>query len=112
MKLIYKPGLIAQIKDRLKFCLSHKDLKLEDWKNIIWTNKTSVILSYRLRGYCIWRTPEERFLKSTTSSIYTSHHRELKSIFHSSLLPNLERQELIMWRFGDLLVAQGGVRHF
>ena len=43
-----------------------------------------------------------------TLFIYTSRCRKPKSIFYSSLLPNLERQELITWRFGGLLVAQGG----
>ena len=42
------------------------------------------------------------------SSIYTSRHKEPKSIFYPSLLPNLERQELITWRFSSVLVAQGG----
>ena len=65
MKLIHKPGLIAQIKkDRLKFCLRYEDQILEDQKNIIWTDETLVILGYCLRGYRIQRTLEERFLKS------------------------------------------------
>ena len=61
-----KPGLTAQMKkDRLEFCLRHEDWTLEDWKNVIWTDETSIILGYCLGGYHIWRTPEERFLKST-----------------------------------------------
>ena len=40
--------------------------------------------------------------------IYISRHKKPKSIFYSGLLPNLERQELVTWRFGGVLVAQGG----
>jgi len=43
-----------------------------------------------------------------TLFIYTSYCREPKSSFYSSLLPNLERQDLVTWRFGGVLVAQGG----
>ncbi|OOQ82630.1 hypothetical protein PEBR_40468 [Penicillium brasilianum] len=37
---------------------------LEDFKNVIWTNETSVILLYRREGYRIWRTKDEAFLRS------------------------------------------------
>jgi len=33
--------------------------------NVIWSNKTLVVLGYRLRGYRVWRQLEERFLRST-----------------------------------------------
>ena len=41
------------------------------------------------------------------SYIYT-RRREPKSIFNTSLLPNLERQEGVLWLIGGALVAQGG----
>ena len=49
---------------RLKFYRDHAYQKLEDWKNVIWSDKTSVILGYRRGGYRIWRTANERFVKS------------------------------------------------
>ena len=38
-----KPGLTNENKLlRLKWCLDHKDWTLEDWKNVIWSDETSV----------------------------------------------------------------------
>ncbi|OJJ79518.1 uncharacterized protein ASPGLDRAFT_1040611 [Aspergillus glaucus CBS 516.65] len=41
------------------FCLAHKDWTLEDWKNVIFTDETSVALSHRRGGIRIWRTKDE-----------------------------------------------------
>ena len=32
---------------RLQFALRHKDWTIEDWKNVIWTDETSVVLGQR-----------------------------------------------------------------
>lgn len=49
-----KPGLTAQMrKERLEWCLAHKDWTLEDWKAVIWSDETSVILLHRRGGYRI-----------------------------------------------------------
>ena len=46
-KRTIKPGLTKkQIKEHLKQCLQYEYWTLEDWKNIIWINETSV----QLRG--------------------------------------------------------------
>jgi hypothetical protein len=43
-----KPGLTDKMKAaRLKFCQDHADWTLEDWKNVIWTDETSVVLGHR-----------------------------------------------------------------
>lgn len=48
VKLIYKPGLTQAMKDaRLAFCETYRYWTLEDWKNVIWTDETSVILGSR-----------------------------------------------------------------
>ena len=61
-----KPGLTNEMKlARLRWCLDHQGWTLEDWKNVIWSDETSVVLGHRRGGYKIWRTKEERFLKST-----------------------------------------------
>lgn len=61
-----KPGLTKKMMDeRLAWCLQHKDWTLEDWKNVIWTDETSVLLNHRRGSYRVWRTPQEAFLKST-----------------------------------------------
>ena len=51
-------------EERLKWYLDYKNWTLEDWKYIIWFNKTFVILLYRRERYCIWRKVNKRFLKS------------------------------------------------
>ncbi len=48
VKPTYKPGLSPAMKAaRLKFALDHQHWTLEDWKNVIWSDKTSVILGHR-----------------------------------------------------------------
>ena len=49
---------------RLKFYRDYAYQKLEDWKNVIWSDKTSIILNYRRGRYRIWRTADKRFVKS------------------------------------------------
>ena len=60
-----KPGLnLEQRAARLAFCLAHQDWTLEDWKKVIWSDETSVILGHRRGSIRVWRTPEEPFEKS------------------------------------------------
>ena len=60
-----KPGLTKKMKeDRLQWCLNHEDWTLDDWKNVIFTDETSVVLNQRRGGYRLWRTPDEAFIKS------------------------------------------------
>lgn len=60
-----KPGLTIRMrKERLQWCLDRKDWTLEDWKKVIWSDETSVILLHRRGGYRIWRTSEEKLQKS------------------------------------------------
>lgn len=55
-----KPGLTDENrKKRLEFCLAHKDWTLEDWKNVIFTDETSVALNQRRGGVRVWRTKDE-----------------------------------------------------
>jgi hypothetical protein len=57
-----KQGLTNTMKAaRLAFCLKYKDWVLEDWKNIIWTDETSVVLGHRRNGSRLWRTKEDRY---------------------------------------------------
>ncbi|EFQ95129.1 hypothetical protein PTT_06957 [Pyrenophora teres f. teres 0-1] len=60
-----KPGLTQKMRqERLEWCLAHKDWTLEDWKNVIWSDETSVVLNHRRGGYRVWRRPEEVFTKT------------------------------------------------
>ncbi|RKK19273.1 hypothetical protein BFJ66_g17761 [Fusarium oxysporum f. sp. cepae] len=60
-----KPGLTTKMrKERLEWCLAHQDWTLEDWKAVIWSDETSVILLHRRGGYRIWRKAEERVTRS------------------------------------------------
>lgn len=51
-------------KERLEWCLAHKDWTLEDWKNVIWSDETSIILLHRRGGYRVWRRSDEAFTRS------------------------------------------------
>ena len=55
-----KPGLTSIMKEaRLKFCIDHQHWTLEDWKNVIWSDETSVMLN-AVRGKRLqWRTSKE-----------------------------------------------------
>jgi len=60
-----KPGLTQEMRSaRLKWALEHKDWTLEDWKNVIWTDETSVVINHRRGGYRVWRKADERVVKS------------------------------------------------
>jgi transposase len=60
-----KPGLTKKMMQaRLQWCLRHKDWTLEDWKVVIWSDETAVVLLHRRGGYRVWRTAEEQFVRS------------------------------------------------
>ncbi|KAI1520645.1 HTH-Tnp-Tc3-2 domain containing protein [Pyrenophora tritici-repentis] len=60
-----KPGLTQEMRSaRLKWAIDHRDWTLEDWKNVIWTDETSVVINHRRGGYRIWRRADERVVKS------------------------------------------------
>lgn len=60
-----KPGLTARMrKERLDWCLERRHWTLEDWKAVIWTDETSIVLLHRRGGYRLWRQPEEKVQKS------------------------------------------------
>ena len=63
-KLTYKPGLTLKAKAvRLKWCEEHKDWILEDWKNVIWSDETSVIIEGQRGGFRVWRLASEAYEK-------------------------------------------------
>ena len=60
-----KPGLTKRMRaERLEFCLRYQHWTLEDWKRVIWSDETAVVLNHRRGGYRVWRTSVERFVKS------------------------------------------------
>ena len=64
-----KPGLTETMKKaRLEFCKAHENWTLEDWKRVIWTDETSIILGHRRGKYRIWRRPHERYMKTCVRS--------------------------------------------
>ena len=61
-KRTVKPGLKLEDKAaRLKWCLEHKHWNLEDWKNVIWTDETSVQLGSVRGKRRVWRRPDEAY---------------------------------------------------
>jgi hypothetical protein len=60
-----KPGLTKKMRaDRLAWCRAHQHWTLEDWKAVIWSDETAVVLLHRRGGYRIWRTSKEAFVRS------------------------------------------------
>jgi hypothetical protein len=48
---------------RLQFALRYQDWTLDDWKNVIWSDETAVVLGYRRGGYKLWRLAKENVNK-------------------------------------------------
>jgi transposase len=60
-----KPGLTDKMQaDRLQFALAHAHWTLDDWKNVIWTDETSVVLGHRRGTVRVWRDSNEAFNSS------------------------------------------------
>ena len=60
-----KPGLSETMrKARLEWCLAHQSWSLEDWKHVIWSDETSVVLCVRRGGYRVWRKPDQSVNKT------------------------------------------------
>jgi hypothetical protein len=60
-----KPGLTTAMKEaRLQFALRFEHWTLEDWKNVIWSDETSVILGHRRGGIRVWRKSAEKYDKT------------------------------------------------
>ena len=60
VKPSYRPGLTPEMKAaRLAFCLLYKDWTVEDWKRVIWSDETAIVLGHRRGAVKIWRTTKE-----------------------------------------------------
>lgn len=60
-----KPGLDERMRgERFRFCWAHKDWKLKQWKRVIWSDETSVLLGQRRGATRVWRRSNEGFLMS------------------------------------------------
>ena len=65
VKPSWKPGLTEKMREiRLEWAKTYKNWTIEDWKNVIWTDETSVILGHRRGAMRVWRRPYERFDKT------------------------------------------------
>jgi transposase len=57
-----KPGLTDAMKAaRLGFALQHEHWQLEDWKNVIWTDETSIVLRHRRGSTRVWRKASQQY---------------------------------------------------
>ena len=62
-----KSGLTKTMRDaRKEFCLKYKDWILEDWKRVIWTDETSVILGHRRGSIRVGRITKEKNVNNVT----------------------------------------------
>jgi Transposase len=66
VKPTQKPGLNPiQQKARLQFCLEHQYWTLKDWKRVIWSDETSIILGQRRGTIRLWRDSREVYNYTT-----------------------------------------------
>ncbi len=65
---------------RLAFAIEYKDWIIEDWKRVIWTDKTSVVLGQRRESHRIWGTLLEGE-KPVTSTIREQYHKATEFMF-------------------------------
>ena len=64
-KFTMKPGLNSAMKEaRLQFCLRYRHWTLEDWKNFIWSDETSVMLGSHRGRRLQWRTSKEKYAQT------------------------------------------------
>jgi transposase len=64
-KCTRKPGLTKAMKEaRYHFAKRFEHWTLEDWKKVIWSDETSVLLGHRRGGYKVWRRSNEAFKRS------------------------------------------------
>ena len=64
-KIIKKPSLTKAIMEaRYQFALRYQHWIIENWKNVIWSDETSVILNSRRGRVRVWRQPHEVFVKT------------------------------------------------
>jgi hypothetical protein len=60
VKPISKCGLTSAMRAaRLEFCLAHQDWTLEQWKDVIFSDETSVVQGHRRGSVRCWRTSKE-----------------------------------------------------
>jgi hypothetical protein len=48
-------------KIRYEWALAHQYWTLEDWKKVIWSDETSVILGHRRGQVRVWRAADEAY---------------------------------------------------
>ena len=64
-KTTKKPSLTtAMLQERLSWAIKFKDWTLEDWKNVIWSDETSVMLHARRGRVRVWRLANEVYAKT------------------------------------------------
>ena len=60
-----KPALTEAMKEaRYQFALRYQHWTIEDWKNVIWSDETSVILNSRRGRIRSWRQPHEKYVQT------------------------------------------------
>lgn len=71
VKPTYKPGLSDKAKQkRLAFCLKYEHWMEEDWKNVIFSDETSVVLGQQRGKLRLWRRTGEANDKTVVQRCY------------------------------------------
>ena len=70
-KTTKKPSLTEAMKEaRYQFALRYKDWTVEDWKKVIWSDETSVVLNSRRGRIRQWRQPGEAYTQACVRRRY------------------------------------------
>lgn len=65
-KTTKKPALTEAMKEaRYQFALRYQYWTIEDWKNVIWSDETSVVLNSRRGRIRSWRQSHEKYIQTT-----------------------------------------------
>jgi hypothetical protein len=76
VKSTTKPGLNEKQKEkRLAFARKYQHWTLEDWKNVIWSDETSVVMGQRRGSYRVWKKSEEGQVEETTRKRWKSYSK-------------------------------------
>lgn len=98
-----KPGLNTNMKKiRHEFCAQVGNWTLEDWKNVIWSDETSVVLGYRRGKYRVWRTPDETCQRSCIRERWKGPRAAMNLLFrYLSSHPANSIKLLLWWKEGS-----------
>jgi transposase len=73
-----KPFICAKNqKKRLEFALKYRNLTVDDWKHVIWTDESSFEIGKNTRQVRVWRRPSERYATACITPSFKSGRKSV-----------------------------------